>query len=157
MKLTPTEVLMAASENLEGLIEADEAQDDKFVLLHAATEISSTVRGYQDVQQRIADATEGWKYDWSHLNDAIAYETKLKLWSEIIAASSQSEEPSDMTVTVEVLRSVAKSRARRLLNNWGGTSTDGVSNAADKIENEVNARFVSYFAGDEMTIKEATY
>ncbi len=154
MKLTPTEVLSAATENLEVHIDADENHPDKFVLLTAAMEINRAVKDYETVQQTIADASEGWKYDWSHLIDAVDAELRVKLWSEIVAASSESEEPRDMTVTVKVLRAAAKSRARQLLNNWGGTSSSGMSNAIDKQQSEVNARFVSYFAGDEATIKE---
>ncbi len=146
----------AAVENVTEWIINNEDNDDKFTLLHAVSNMSSAVESLEAQQQAITDSVVGFQYDWSRLNNLIEAELQVQLWNDIVGSSTDTQDLSDMTVTVEVLRAVAKDRAKRLLNDWDrGSSSDSMSNSIDSIKRAINARFVQYFSGDTLTVAEA--
>lgn len=152
--LNSIDILRAAVQNVQDNL--DEESADKYELLNAAAQIAIAVDDYEDVTQRVDDSLVGFAYDWSRLSQLVNAQYRIQLWHEVVAKSSKSKALQDLTVTVKTLRGVAKSKAQRLICNWDrGSSSDSMSNAISSIEAEVNSRFVQYFAGDTLTVKEA--
>jgi len=148
--------ISAAADNVYAWITDNEDHEDKYTLLHAVTNMKSSVKELEEQQQLVADSTVGFQYDWSRLNNLVAAELQVQLWNDVVGSSTDTQELADMTVTVEVLRATAKDRAKRLLNDWDrGSSSDSMSNAIDSLKRMINARFVQYFSGDELTVAEA--
>ncbi len=106
-------------------------------------EAKQAAASFRAAEDRASETEEGFRYDWSELNELVRADLAVKFWAGVVAHSSPSED--QLQITEEVLDSFVKDAARALLRNYGGTSTDMASNFRDKVEKDFYARIVDRF------------
>lgn len=104
-------------------------------------EVLRTHNEYHLAEEAVAKYPAGWRYDWDALNRLVAADVAYQFWARVIAQSSPS--PDEPTVLWDVWRDALNQLKKELINSrWHGTSTDGFSNARDRVQREFNSRMV---------------
>ncbi len=131
-------------------------EGEDHTLAYARWNIESALTAHASATERVANRDEGWSYDWSILNDLVAAEQLLQLWSDVLAFGSSSRDDDGLEITREAISEMARRAARNLLSNrYASQSTDPMSNAIAQIKATVEAKFVTDF-GKDLTISEVT-
>lgn len=116
------------------------------IVRHTNRRMKDLVATWHKVRENLEkalDESPGYVFEWSTLTTLVRVEEEVRLYHDIVAASSAN--PDMPIVTEEGIREVVKARAKRLLNAWDmPASTNPMADARSIIANEVNARFVTW-------------
>lgn len=161
MTQTSTTVLIdrlrTAIGNTDDVLEAAGHKSEGYSFLaYGSFDAEQAIDEWDEVMSVVNTSTAGHTYDSFRMSALASAEARLKLWNDVVALGSRSQDDIDLLITKDAIIEVAKQRATRLLKGWDGAhSSDPFSNAISHIENEVNARYVERFGGS-LTIKDAS-
>lgn len=140
-------VRFAAQNRISEGIDRDQPHDaPEQITYYAAMKALVAVEQCEQVEQRTAERSWGWRYDWSSVGDLVTAEVALTFWAEVVAASSESTEPEDLQITVAGLTGEVKQRVRAMLgNSYRAGSTSMISNYVDQVKAGFAARIASEY------------
>lgn len=122
------------------------------VLIYAGFKMINAIKAYVEAENKVELSTVGHKYGASSLNRLVKAEAEVRLWYQVVANSSPSQD--DIQVTKEGLEQTVIEVGADVLNT-GGRSTDAFANAIQEVEREVKAEFIRSF-GRDMTVGQVS-
>lgn len=128
------------------------AGTDDSVLSYAHFKMTDAIKAYVEAENKVELSTVGHKYGASSLNRLVKAEAEVRLWYQVVANSSPSQD--DIQVTKEGLEQTVTEVGADVLNT-GGRSTDAFANAIQEVEREVKAEFIRSF-GRDMTVGQVS-